>query len=149
MKHVVEEAIGLATSFHQGQVDKSGVPYIFHPLRVMLRFTDPIEQAAAVLHDVVEDTVVSLSYLSAQGFPPQVIHLVDLLTRRVDEPYMEYLERVASDLAAIRIKIADVEDNMPRRERPLPIEYGDLKKRYEKSLRFLKAHKISQERRAV
>jgi (p)ppGpp synthase/HD superfamily hydrolase len=137
MKHVVEEAIGVATAFHEGQVDKNGDVYILHPIRVMLRFTDPIERAAAVLHDVVEDTVLSLAYLKSHGFPERVVELVDLLTRMHGEKYMDYLERIATDPVAMRIKIADVEDNMPRPDRPLPDEYKGLRKRYKKSLQFL------------
>lgn len=147
VKYVVEEAIGVATAFHEGQVDKNGEPYILHPLRVMLKFTDPIEQAAAVLHDIVEDTVISLPYLKSHGFPGRVLELVDLLTRKEGEMYMDYLERVVSDPTATRIKIADVEDNLPRRDRPLLPEHKGLEKRYLKSMEFLKAHKISQERR--
>jgi len=137
MKHVVEEAIGVATAFHEGQVDKNGTPYILHPLRVMLKFTDPIEQAAAVLHDTVEDTILSLAYLKSYEFPERVVELVDILTRMHGEKYMDYLERVASDPVAVRIKIADLEDNMPRPERPLPKEHKGLEKRYRKSLEYL------------
>ena len=65
----VETAIEIAARAHAGQVDKAGVPYIFHPLRLMLAVTTPFERMAAVLHDTVEDTDISLADLREAGFP--------------------------------------------------------------------------------
>lgn len=137
--YIVEEAIMLATNAHRGQKDKNGEPYILHPLRVMLKLLDPIEQAAAVLHDLIEDTIYTRHDLLGFEFPTRVVDLVECLTRGEDELYMDYLKRIATDPAAVRIKIADIEDNMPRPERPLPPEYKGLEKRYTKALAYLKA----------
>ena len=69
----IERAIEIASSAHAGQIDKAGQPYIFHPLRVMLRVSSEHEQMAAVLHDVVEDTTVTIEHLAKEGFPSEVL----------------------------------------------------------------------------
>jgi (p)ppGpp synthase/HD superfamily hydrolase len=81
----LERAIAIAAEAHAGQVDKAGQAYILHPLRVMLRMGSAHERMAAVLHDVVEDTPVSLPRLLAEGFAPEVIAAVDALTKRPGE----------------------------------------------------------------
>jgi len=73
----LERAIAIAAAAHAGQVDKAGQPYILHPLRVMLRVATEHERIAAVLHDVVEDTDVTLHTLAAEGFAPEVIAAVE------------------------------------------------------------------------
>jgi (p)ppGpp synthase/HD superfamily hydrolase len=109
----VEDAIALALQAHRGQTyAATDQPFILHPLRVMLRFEDPLLQTVAVLHDVVEDTDVSLESLSRAGFCAAVIRAVDALTRRQGEPYHLYIERVARDQIASRVKCADLAENL-------------------------------------
>ena len=72
----LERAIALAAQAHEGQVDKAGAPYILHPLRMMLSVDTPEARVAAVLHDVVEDTPVSLEELRVEGFSEAVIGAV-------------------------------------------------------------------------
>ncbi|MGE0493836.1 MAG: HD domain-containing protein [Vulcanimicrobiota bacterium] len=108
----LEEAIALAVSAHRGQKDKAGQPYILHPLRMMLAVDGEHARMAAVLHDVVEDTEVSLEQLMAEGFPAEVVEAVDGLTRRADESYDEFIERAAANPIARAVKRADLEDNM-------------------------------------
>jgi (p)ppGpp synthase/HD superfamily hydrolase len=108
----LEDAIILATQAHVGQVDKVGQPYILHPFRVMLRLGDPTARMVAVLHDVVEDTSVTLDDLRRGGFPPEVVEAVDLVTRRQDETYEQFIERLAPNPIARAVKLADLEDNM-------------------------------------
>ena len=69
----LERAIAIAAMAHEGQVDKAGMPYVLHPLRMMLSVDTPEARMAAVLHDVVEDTAVTLDQLRAEGFPETVI----------------------------------------------------------------------------
>jgi guanosine-3',5'-bis(diphosphate) 3'-pyrophosphohydrolase len=107
----LERAIEIAASAHAGQVDKAGAPYILHPLRVMLRVTSLHEQIAAVLHDVVEDTNVSLQSLSAEGFPPDVILAIEALTKRPGESRMQAAERAAANAIARQVKLADNAEN--------------------------------------
>jgi (p)ppGpp synthase/HD superfamily hydrolase len=119
MNPKLEDAIIFAARAHRGQKDKSGKPYVLHSLRVMLRLEDETAQMAAVLHDVVEDTGVTLDQLRAAGFNEEVCEAVDCLTRRPGEPYEELIRRAAGNPIARRIKLADLEDNMdPRRRLP-------------------------------
>jgi len=108
----VDRAIQIAVEAHQGQKDKAGAPYILHPLRVMLRMETEEQMMAAVLHDVVEDSSWTLTDLRQEGFPEQVIEAVDYLSRRDSETYDEFIDRIKGSSLAIRVKLADLEDNM-------------------------------------
>lgn len=108
----LEDAIALAVKSHAGQYDKAGKPYILHPLRVMLGQLNEEDMMAGVLHDVVEDTPVTLEDLQAAGYSLEVVAAVDSLTRRDDESYEDYLVRCRANPIALRVKLADLQDNM-------------------------------------
>jgi (p)ppGpp synthase/HD superfamily hydrolase len=111
----LEDAIALAVEAHRGQKDKAGEPYILHPLRVMYRLGWGAPEAArmaAVLHDVVEDTKFKLPELRAAGYPGEVLAAVALLSRREEDSYEQFIERVLPDPIARMVKRADLEDNM-------------------------------------
>lgn len=108
----VEKAIEISARAHAAQVDKAGAPYVFHPLRLMLAVKTPFERMAAVLHDVVEDTAVTLVDLKDAGFPPDVLDAVDALTKRKGESRLEAARRAANNPIARVVKLADVTDNM-------------------------------------
>jgi (p)ppGpp synthase/HD superfamily hydrolase len=114
---VLEAAIEVAVVAHAGQVDKNGDPYILHPLRVMLavreRGGSPHQQAAGVLHDVIEDCDVSDDFLQ-ERFPAEVCDLVDALTHIEGEDYSSFLRRVARTTGALLVKEADIRDNHGR-----------------------------------
>ena len=111
----LETAITLAATAHAGQLDKAGQPYILHPLRVMLQVSEPHERMAAALHDVVEDTEVSLEALREQGFPLEVIEAIDALTKRDGETRMQAAKRAGANPIARMVKMADVSDNLDTR----------------------------------
>ena len=111
----LDKAVSLAAQAHLGQTDKAGAPYILHPLRVMFRCRSAAAMMAAVLHDVVEDTPVTLADLRSQGFPEEVVRAVGCLTRLADETYEAFIERVKTDPVALEVKVADLEDNMDLR----------------------------------
>ncbi len=108
----LEEAILLATVAHLGQIDKSGMPYVLHPLRIMTKMKTESEMMAAVLHDVVEDTGWTLEQLRKKGFPEEVLNAVECLTHREGEDYMASIRRAKANQIARRVKVADIEDNM-------------------------------------
>jgi (p)ppGpp synthase/HD superfamily hydrolase len=108
----IERAILIAVKAHAGQRDKAGQPYILHPLRVMFAVTSEHERMAAVLHDVVEDTAVSLDDLQQEGFPAEVINAVQALTKLPGESRMEAARRAAVNEIARIVKLADNADNM-------------------------------------
>ena len=117
----LEDAIALAMKVHLGQKDKVGEPYILHPLRVMFRLGwDAPESAriAAVLHDVVEDTAIQLHDLRRLGYSEEVLAAVELLSRRQEDSYEQFIERVLPNSIARRVKRADLEDNMELRRLP-------------------------------
>jgi (p)ppGpp synthase/HD superfamily hydrolase len=107
----LERAIEIAAKAHAGQVDKAGQPYVLHPLRMMLAVTTPEACMAAVLHDVVEDTAVTLDELRAEGFPAAVLEAVEALTKREGEDYEAFIRRVAPNPIAREVKLADLRDN--------------------------------------
>jgi hypothetical protein len=104
------EAIMLATKLHRGQSDKAGLPYILHPLRVMLACKSDSEKIAAILHDTVEDCGLEFGFVEKR-FGKEIADAVDALTRR-DETYAEFIERCAENPIARVVKMADLHDNM-------------------------------------
>lgn len=107
-------AIELAAAHHAGQVDKAGRPYILHPLRVMASMESDIDKAVAILHDTIEDTSLTTARLRLFRFPEKVIQAVDCLTKREGEKYFDYIDRVSKNEIAVRVKIADLRDNMDK-----------------------------------
>jgi (p)ppGpp synthase/HD superfamily hydrolase len=102
----------IATEAHAGQTDKAGQPYIGHPGRVAARLTgDEQAEAAAWLHDVIEDTQTTATDLAAQGIPANVVAAVEALTRGNGEPPDDYYARVAANPLALKVKRADIADN--------------------------------------
>ena len=108
----LDRAIEIASSAHAGQVDKAGQPYIFHPIRVMNRVDAEYEKMAAVLHDVVEDTPITLANLEREGFPDEVLQAIDALTKRAGETRFEAAMRAAANPIARVVKLADNAENM-------------------------------------
>jgi (p)ppGpp synthase/HD superfamily hydrolase len=125
--NLLEKAIEIALRAHTGQKGKDGSPYILHPLRVMGRMATDEERMAAVLHDAVEDSELTLEDLRREGFPPEVLEAVRLMTHEEGIGYEEYVERLKGDPMARRIKLADLEDNSDIR-RLSGIEEKDLER---------------------
>jgi hypothetical protein len=94
----LERAIEIAVLAHKGASDKSGAPYILHPLRLMFGIEDIEAKIVAVLHDVVEDSKPpyrwGLQELETEGFSANVIEALDCVTKRPDEPYEAFIERI-------------------------------------------------------
>lgn len=105
----------LAERAHAGQVDKAGAPYIAHPRRVAAgvagRGGTAHQRAAALLHDVLEDTELTETDLHDAGVPPEVVAAVVALTRRPGEDHCVAVSRAAADPVAALVKRCDVQDN--------------------------------------
>lgn len=114
----LEAAIHLAVEAHTGQLDRNGQPYILHPLRVMFRLRTEVLQIVGILHDVVEDSPYTFDDLREMGYPEEIIHALDCLTKREGENYEDFVERSQSDPIAREVKLADLEDNMDVRRMP-------------------------------
>lgn len=108
----LEQAIVLAVNAHRGQRDKAGAPYILHPLRLMFQQRDEAAMAAAVLHDVVEDTEVTLDDLRQAGIAEEIVEAVACLTHDPGDTYEEYIAKIEPNPIARAVKLADLEDNM-------------------------------------
>lgn len=111
---MLEKAIHIAVEAHAGQLDKAGKAYIFHPMRVMLSGCTDEEMICGILHDVIEDTPVSIDMLRQEGFSEQVLAALDAISRREHESYSEFIERVATNRLATIVKLYDLHDNMNR-----------------------------------
>ena len=109
---MLEKAILLAVKAHKGQRDKGGKPYILHCLRVMLSVENEKEQIVAVLHDILEDTMVTKETLQKEGFCNEIIEAVIALTKKEEENYFDYIERLKNNTTAKKVKLADLKDNM-------------------------------------
>ena len=133
----VESARLLAEKQHQGQVDKSGMPYVFHPKRVAERMKTPEEKVVGWLHDTVEDTGLSLSDIEQQ-FGSETADAVDAISRRKDESWGNYLERVKKNRIARSVKISDLIDNsnLSRLDNVTLIDVKRQEK-YNRALQFL------------
>ena len=102
----------IAIKAHTGQLDKGGGNYITHPLRVMQNVVTEDEKMVAVMHDVVEDTPITLDDLRAEGFSDIVVEGVRCMSRDDDESYNKYIQKVMTNKIAVRVKIADLTDNL-------------------------------------
>ena len=131
-------AIELAKQHHKGQTDKAGKPYINHPLRVMNQMKSEDEKIVAVLHDIVEDTDISLNDLRNEGFSEEVVSAVECLTKQDGENYDSYIERISFNPLAVKIKLADLEDNRDLTRLP-QVTDKDLERleKYDKALEKL------------
>jgi len=110
---MLARAIEIAASSHVGQVDKSGSPYILHPLWVMnqVRHLGEDYMIVAVLHDVVEDTDWSIGQLREEGFNDDIITALSILTHIVGVPYDYYIKSIAMNTIAKAVKLKDLEHN--------------------------------------
>ena len=128
---LVEKAIAIAVAAHAGEVDKEGKPYILHPLRLMMQMETADEMITAVLHDVIEDTPITLDDLRQQGFPEVVLGALALLTHdTASTSYEDYVAAIKPNPLARKVKLADLAHNMDIRRLPqLSMkDYGRLEK---------------------
>ena len=109
----LKTAIAIATKAHKGLLDRFGVPYIDHLTRVMNLGTTNNEKIVGILHDIVEDTSWTFKKLEKQGFSKRIIDaLICISKTSEEEDYQEYINRVASNPLALKVKLNDLTDNM-------------------------------------
>jgi len=117
-----------ATAFDEMN-DRSGNPMILHAMRVSARGKTIDEQIVGALHDLVEDTPITLEKLS-EVFPQHIVETVDKLSRRDGETYKEFIKRISEHELATQCKLNDLADNLGRVSNLPPDEGNGLKKRY-------------------
>lgn len=134
---MLEKAIEIAVEAHRGQLDKAGKIYILHPMRVMLRGKNETEMIVGILHDVVEDTPVTLEMLRIEGFSEEVIDALACLTKEKGEDYGHFIDRVLTNPLATQVKLYDIEDNLNRDRIPYPTPKDEAR-----FVKYEKYHKI-------
>ena len=106
-----KRAIRLMFEAHKNQTDKAGLPYVFHPFHLAEQMTDEKTTVAALLHDVVEDTDMTLNDLRKMDFGDDVIAALTLLTHDERVPYMDYVAEIKKNPIARAVKLADLRHN--------------------------------------
>lgn len=135
---LTNKAMKLAYDAHQGQVDKTGTPYIFHPFHLAEQMDDEISVCVALLHDVVEDTDITFDDLR-KDFPEEVILPLTYLTHQKGVPYNEYVENIKKNEIAVKVKLADIEHNSDQ------TRFAGLEKDEEKLAYFRNKYKKAKE----
>lgn len=135
-----ELALQIAKEAHAGQVDKAGKDYILHPMTVASYMDTDTEKTIAYLHDVLEDTSVTVDELR-NHFSNEIVDTVITLTHRKDESYFEYIQRISKSKLAKKVKVADLLHNLDitRIKEPSKQDYERLEK-YKKSILYLATH---------
>ena len=138
MTENIKLAYAIALVAHKNQYDKVGVPYINHPLTVSNNLENEDEKIVGLLHDVVEDTAVTLDDLRL-FFDKHIIEAIDLLTHKEEDSYMDYLAKIKTNPLALKVKLADLNHNMDmsRFENPTKRDYERLEKKYKPAYEFL------------
>ncbi len=140
---LTKKAMEICYRAHEGQLDKGGMPYVFHPLHVAEQMEDEYSTCVALLHDTVEDGGIELFELYEADFPEEIIKTVDILTRREDEPYMEYIERLKKNSLAVKVKLADLNHNSDMSRLNIITKWDmERKEKYEKAIAILKGSQL-------
>lgn len=108
---LTKKAMKLAFQAHKNQVDKSGMPYVFHPFHLAEQMTTEETAVVALLHDVVEDTDCTLQDLIAMGYPASVTDALALMTHDKSVPYLDYIAKIKDNPIAKAVKLADLRHN--------------------------------------
>lgn len=108
---LTKKALKISFDAHKNQVDKSGMPYVYHPFHLAEQMDDELSTCVALLHDVVEDTDITLDELKSNGFPDEVIEALSLMTHRDNVPYLDYVRAMKDNLIARKVKLADLAHN--------------------------------------
>ncbi len=108
---LTKKALKLSFEAHKNQMDKSGMPYVYHPFHLAEQMKTEETTIVALLHDVVEDTSYTLDMIRAMGFSDCVIEALALLTHDESVPYMDYVAEIKKNPIAKAVKLADLKHN--------------------------------------
>lgn len=136
---MVSKALQVAQEALAGMQDEYGNPYLDHSLRIMEKMETDEEKIVALLHDVVEDTEISLNDLQGYGFSRTILDTVGQLTKRTDMTYFDYIDDVSCSDVASKVKIAELEDNKDVfRVKKMSFQTYSLDERCKRALAILK-----------
>ncbi len=108
---LTKKAMQIAFDAHKDQTDKSGLPYIYHPIHLAEQMEDEAAVCVALLHDTVEDGDISIEDLREYGFTEEILKAVQLLTHDDGVSYMEYVAEIKKNPIAKKVKLADLAHN--------------------------------------
>ncbi len=108
---LTKKAMKIAFDVHKEQTDKTGLPYIYHPIHLAEQMKDEQSICVALLHDTVEDGDISFELLRKIGFTEEIISAIELLTHDENVPYMEYVKKISQNPIAKTVKLADLKHN--------------------------------------
>ena len=135
---LTKKAMKVCFEAHKDQLDKTGLPYVFHPFHLAEQMDDEISTVCALLHDVVEDTDTTLDDLGAMGFPKEALEALALLTHAPEVPYMDYVREISRNPIATKVKIADLKHNSDITRLDVIDEYAVRRnEKYSEALRIL------------
>lgn len=141
---LTKKAMKIAYQQHHRQVDKAGVPYIFHPYHLAEQMgDDEYAICTALLHDVIEDTNMTLKDLEAQGFPAEVTDALKCLTHEDSVPYLgAYIETIKANPLAKKVKLADLRHNSDQTRLPPAKDSKEEERRKQWIQKYTKAIEI-------
>ena len=135
---LTKKALKLCFEAHKEQIDKTGMPYVFHPFHLAEQMDDEISTVCALLHDVIEDTDITVEMLDQMGFPQEVLTVLELLTHDEVVPYMDYVKNISLNPIAKKVKIADLLHNSDVSRLDFVDEYAVKRnQKYQEALRIL------------
>ena len=135
---LTKKALRLCFDAHKEQVDKTGLPYVFHPFHLAEQMDDEYSTVCALLHDVIEDTDYTFSDLTDMGFPSEVTSALRLLTHEESVPYMDYVRAIKENPIAKKVKTADLLHNSDLSRLDAVDEFAEKRnEKYKEALRIL------------
>lgn len=133
---LTKQALKLCFNAHKDQIDKTGLPYVFHPFYLATQMEDEYTTVIALLHDVIEDTSYTLLDLKNMGYPKDIIDALECLTHQKNIPYINYIQKIKTNSYATIVKLADLKHNSDLNRLDI-INDNDLQ-RYEKYQQAIK-----------
>ncbi len=133
-----KKALEIAFEIHKDQKDRAGLPYIVHPIILAENMEDEQSTILALLHDTIEDSNLTLEDLSKEGFPPEILEALDILTHKDNVGYSDYIKIIKGNTLATKVKIADLmhNNNLDRLDKVSDKDSKRVKK-YQEALDFL------------
>ena len=109
--NLTKKAMKISFEAHKEQTDKNGMPYIYHPIHLAEQMQDEATVCVALLHDVAEDTDITLDDLKQEGFSKEIMDALRLMTHDDAVPYMDYVQKIRENSIATAVKLADLKHN--------------------------------------
>ena len=134
---LTKKAIQMCFDTHKDQVDKSGLPYVFHPFHLAEQMDDEYSVVVALLHDVVEDGEITLEELRRE-YPNEIVEAISLMTHDVNVDYFEYVKAIKMNTLARKVKLADLKHNSDKTRLNVMTAKDELRyQKYQKAIEIL------------